>query len=125
MTRIDVLPTEPGSSDDDRESTEPLTGAPAKVLALLENASAFAAEGEMETVDRILVEVVDVIRRAAPALPPEAWADVRRRHDELQTEIDKAAERIRAQLGAAGGGRKAVSRYGATTPPVWDEEEQG
>ena len=122
MTRTDVLPTEPGSSDDDRESTEPLTGAPAKVLALLEDASAFAQEGELETVDRILAEVVDVMRRAAPVLPPEAWDDVRRRHEQLQKEIDDAGERIRTALGVAGGGRKAVHRYGATVPPPMDDE---
>lgn len=125
MTRTDVLPTEPGSSADDRESTEPLTGAPTRVLALLQDAQAYVKDGDMEQVDRILAEVVDVMRRAANTLPPEAWADVRRRHEELQADIDDAAERIRAQLGAAGGGRRAASRYGATTPQAWDEEGQG
>lgn len=125
MTRNDVLPTEPGSSDDDRESTEPLPGAPERVLALLEDASAFAQDGDMEQVDRILAEVVDVMRRAADRLPPPAWDEVRRRHAALQQDIDRAAEHIRVQLGAAGDGRKAASRYAATTPRVWDDEEQG
>jgi hypothetical protein len=124
MTRTDVLTTEPGSSADDRESMEPLPGAPARVLALLQDAQAFVQEGDMEQVDRILAEVVDVVRRAAAKLPPTAWDEVRRRHEELQVQIDREAERIRGQLGTAGDGRKAASRYAATTPQVWDEEEQ-
>jgi hypothetical protein len=101
---------------------EPLTGAPAKVLALLEDAAAFAQEGEMETVDGILSEVIDVMRRAAPVLPPEVWNDVRRRHEQLQKEIDDAGERIRTALGVAGGGRRAAHRYRALVPPPVEDE---
>jgi hypothetical protein len=92
------------------------------VLALLEDAHAYLQEGDMEQVDRILDEVVDVVRGAAATLPPTAWDEVRRRHAELQQDIDSAAEHIRVQLGTAGDGRKAASRYAASTPPVWDDE---
>jgi hypothetical protein len=93
------------------------------VLALLQEAFAPAGEGDMETVDRILHEVVDVVRRAAP-LPPPAWDEVRQAHARLQQVIDASAERIRVQLGAAGGGRTAARRYGAMAPsesPASDE----
>jgi len=122
MTRSAVPAEERGRSEDDVTSTtEPLPGTPGQVLALLEEAFAPAREGDMETVDGILREVGDVVRRAAP-LPPPAWDEVRQTHARLQQVIDESAERIRVQLGAAGGGRRAASRYGATAPPPgWEE----
>ena len=118
MTRSAVPAEERGRSEDDVTSTtEPLPGAPGQVLALLEEAFAPAREGDMETVDGILREVGDVVRRAAP-LPPPAWDEVRQTHARLQQVIDESAERIRVQLGAAGGGRTAARRYGASAPSV-------
>jgi hypothetical protein len=71
----------------------------------------------METVDSILADVVDVVGRTAP-LPSTAWDEVRQAHMRLEHEIAAATERIRVQLGAAGGGRRASNRYGALAPPT-------
>jgi hypothetical protein len=87
-------------------------------LSLLEDASVSAAADDMETVDRILSDVMDTVRHAAPHLPPSAWDEVRRRQESLQQEIDAAGARIRAQLDDAGGGRRAAQRYRGMTPQV-------
>jgi hypothetical protein len=125
MTRM--APNEAGISVDDPRSTESPADAPARVLSLLEDAAAFAVDGDMETVDRILSEVTELVRHAAPLSPSEAWNAVRQRHERLQREIDAAGERIRAELGQAGGGRRAAHRYGQLIPPPTysDDEKVG
>ena len=116
MSRSAVLAEGEGRSEDDVTSaTEPLPGVPMLALALLDDAFAPAREGDMETVDLILRKVLDVMVSSA-SLPPSAWDDVRHAHALLQQVIDESAEQIRAQLGAAGGGRMAARRYGAAAP---------
>ena len=99
-----------GTPDDEMTSRAPPGEAPAQVVLLLDDAFAFAQQDDMETVDSILADVVDVVGRTAP-LPSTAWDEVRQAHM-----IAAATERIRVQLGAAGGGRRASSRYGALAP---------
>jgi hypothetical protein len=116
MSRSDGIPEGEGRSEGDvMSATEPLPGAPMVALARLDDAFAPAREGDMETVDIILRDVLDMMRRSAP-LPPAAWDEVRQVHARLQQVIDQSAEQIRAQLGAAGGGRMAARRYGAAIP---------
>jgi hypothetical protein len=116
-------PPNPGPSFDDKLSKEDPDGAPAKVLALLEDASAFAADGDMESIERVLAEVMAVVRQATPPLSTSAWDEVRRRQARLQQEVDAAGERIRSELGLAGGGRRAANRYGQLAPTPVDEGE--
>jgi spermidine synthase len=106
-----------GTPDDEMTSRAPPGEAPAQVLLLLDDAFAFAQQDDMETVDSILADVVDVVGRTAP-LPSTAWDEVRQAHMRLEHEIAAATERIRVQLGAAGGGRRASNRYGALAPPT-------
>ncbi len=116
MSRLAVPAQGEGRAEDDVTSaTEPLPGAPKLALALLDDAFEPAREGDMETVDLILRRVLDLMVRSA-SLPPSAWNDVHHVHARLQQVIDESAEKIRAQLGAAGGGRMAARRYGATAP---------
>ena len=124
MTRSAEMDSGQGSSEDDDVSstTEPLPGAPARVLALQEEAFARLQEGDVEMVDRLVGEIVDVVRRAA-SLPPAAWDEVRANHERLQAAIDEMTERVRAQLGTAGGGRKASKRYESLTPERFDDDD--
>lgn len=112
-----------GTPDDEMTSRAP-GEAPAQVLLLLDDAFAFAQQDDMETVDSILADVVDVVGRTAP-LPSTAWDEVRQAHMRLEHEIAAATERIRVQLGAAGGGRRASSRYGALAPPTSADGSDG
>jgi hypothetical protein len=120
MNQSNAVPHAAPASDDAQHSSELLEEAAAEVLALLEEAVPLAAEDEMEAVGRLLGRVMDRMREVAPLPSTAAWKAVHRQHELLQHEVDAAGERIRAQLGEAGGGRKAASRYGATVPSEKD-----
>lgn len=107
-------PSDPGRSNDEETSSEHLSD-PGRVGGLLTEAQALMSTGDMESVERVLGEMIEILR-TAEALSSSAWDDVRRRHAELQQQIDAVEEQIRAQLEGAGGGRRAVSRYGLMAP---------
>ncbi len=114
-------PSDPGRSNDEETSSEHLSD-PGRVGGLLTEAQALMSTGDMESVERVLGEMIEILR-TAEALSSSAWDDVRRRHAELQQQIDAVEEQIRAQLEGAGGGRRAVSRYGLMAPRHGGQDE--
>ncbi len=107
-------PIDPGRFRDGETSSEHLS-APERVAELLAEAQALMGAGDMESVDRVLGRMTEILQMAEP-FPSTAWDDVRRRQAELQLQIDAVDEQLRAQLEGAGGGRRAASRYGLMVP---------
>jgi hypothetical protein len=118
---VTMNPSDPGRSNDEETSSEHLSD-PGRVGGLLTEAQALMSTGDMESVERVLGEMIEILR-TAEALSSSAWDDVRRRHAELQQQIDAVEEQIRAQLEGAGGGRRAVSRYGLMAPRHGGQDE--
>jgi hypothetical protein len=117
---VTMNPSDPGRSNDE-ESSEHLSD-PGRVGGLLTEAQALISTGDMESVVRVLGEMIEILR-TAESLSSSAWDDVRRRHAELQRQIDAVEEQLRAQLEGAGGGRRAVSRYGLMGPSHGGQDE--
>lgn len=114
-------PSDPGRSRDAETSSEHLN-APGRVAELLVEAQAMMAAGDMESVDRVLSRMTEILQTANP-FPSTDWDDVRRRQAEFQVQIDAVEEQLRAQLEGAGGGRRAASRYGSMAPADGDRDE--